>query len=270
MNPETIGTCFNAAINQLPKREAEIITAHALNINRATLYSHTERLTSVVDTRRHQYWVHRRRMGEPISYITGSKEFWSMDFKINRTVLIPRHDTEKLVEIAIDLTNPSDQILDIGCGSGAVAVAIAKETNGTVFASDVEVDCVALTKKNALRNSVSVETLVSDWFSKISSKFNLIVSNPPYLSSSEVDLFSTDLRWEPTRALISGDDGLKALRVVITSSIDFLRVGGYLLVEHGYNQQIPVTDIFKNTGFENIETYNDLNGLPRVTKGVRP
>ncbi|MBA04249.1 MAG: protein-(glutamine-N5) methyltransferase, release factor-specific [Gammaproteobacteria bacterium] len=269
MNPRTIGECLWEATNLLPKREAEVITCAALNINRATLYSHPERLTRYSTARRHQYWVHRRQVGEPISYITGTKEFWSLNFGINRSVLIPRQDTEVLVEVAIDLANPADRILDLGCGSGAIAISIARDTQTAVFACDIDTDCIELTLKNASKHSVVVKTFLSDWFSKINGQYDLIVSNPPYLSPHDTHLSSSDLKWEPQHALLCKNSGLRCLTLIITSATEFLRPGGKLIVEHGYNQQTPVASLFKQSGFVQIETYNDLSGIVRATKGVR-
>ena len=269
MNPKTIRSCLQEATNLLPTREAEVLTCEALNISRTILYAHPERLTKSSTARRHKYWLQRRRVGEPIAYITGSKEFWSLNFDINRSVLIPRHDTETLVEVAIELANPADRILDLGCGSGAISISIAHNTDTTVFACDIDPDCIELTLKNARKHAATIATFESDWFTQVFGEYDLIVSNPPYLAPDDPHLSSSDLRWEPQHALISENNGLEYLTSIITSSMEFLRPGGNLIVEHGYNQQSFVTNLFKQSGFVQIENYKDLAGVPRVTKGVR-
>jgi len=215
----------------------------------------------------------RRKKGEPIAYITGTKDFWSLTLKTNPSTLIPRPETELLVENALAfLENKDDaKILDLGTGTGAIGLAIASEKPySQVVASDFQIDAVKLTKENAQLNKIdNIEILLSDWFSNITDKeFDLIVSNPPYVEENDPHLSQGDLRFEPKSALASGDNGLADIKIIIEESRSRLVNGGALMIEHGYQQANDLRDIFQSFGYHKVKVIKDLAGLDRISTGV--
>lgn len=214
--------------------------------------------------------VDRRVQGEPIAHITGRQGFWTLDLAVSADTLIPRPDTETLVEVALNLPLASAaQVLDLGTGTGAVALALAAERqNWQVTACDSHPGAVELTKRNAADLGIAISVRDSDWFGDLpAARFELIVSNPPYIRSGDHHLEQGDVRWEPASALVSGDDGLDAIRHILRDASDWLSTSGWLALEHGYDQGEAVRVLFRDRGFVEVVTHRDYGGQERVTRG---
>jgi len=258
-----------------PRIDAEVLMQHATEKPIAWLIAYGDTIAIADHVKAFSKFTHLRQKGEPIAYITGSRDFWSLSLKVNRHVLIPRPDTETLVEEALARLpkNADLKVLDLGTGSGAIALSIAKERpQASVLAVDSQVKALEVAKNNAELNQISnAEFLVSDWFKKIDAQqsFDLIASNPPYVEPGDPHLEQGDLRFEPNTALIANENGLSDLRAIIETAPKHLKPEGYLIVEHGFNQAQKVNDLFKANGFKNISLFNDINTLPRCTLGQR-
>lgn len=266
-NRDTIGACLARARAVLTRADADAITTGALAVDRAALYGFPERGIDRDQTERHARWLERRIQGEPLAYITGEREFWSLPLRIDENVLIPRPDTETLVEAAIHLATSDSEILDLGTGSGAVALALAKETGARVTAVDIDPHCIEIAAGNASRLGIEIQFAVSNWYDHVDGQFDLLVSNPPYLPEADPHLSRGDLRYEPKRALTSGVDGLDAIRNIVQGAREHLKPGGYVVTEHGYDQARATCEIFAEAGFVDITTSVDLAGHARVTQG---
>ncbi len=215
----------------------------------------------------------RRVSGEPIAHILEQQAFWSLSLKVSNATLIPRPDTECLVETALELALPSDaRVLDLGTGTGAIALALCSERpRWHVTATDVVSEAVALARFNAEQFGMTVGVVQSDWFSALRpERFNLIVSNPPYIVSDDHHLSEGDVRFEPRSALTAGKDGLDDLRLIISQAPEWLAPGGWLLVEHGYDQAGAVQQLFAAAGFEAVMTRKDYGQQDRLTIGQQP
>ncbi|MEY4767993.1 MAG: hypothetical protein RL637_632 [Pseudomonadota bacterium] len=212
----------------------------------------------------------QRQQGIPIAYLTGSREFWSREFKVNPDVLIPRPDTELLIELALALI-PKEQnlkIIDLGTGSGAIAVTLAAERpQSQVLASDISTAALKIAKQNADRYYCrNLRFIQSNWFENITEiGFDLIISNPPYIAENDPHLQQGDLRFEPVLALVAEENGLQAITQIVESANKYLNQGGYLFIEHGFKQQAAVQSIFESFGYATIQSHHDLAGHPRVT-----
>jgi len=182
---KTIKDCLFVARRVLPNPEAEVLTASALGVDRSTLYAFPEYCVSNKAAQRHKDWLARRVNGEPLAYISGEKEFWGLNLVIYPKVLVPRPETETVVECALPLTDSDSKVLDLGTGSGAIALALANETKANITAVDIRTECVDLCRLNADRLGLHVTVILSDWFSNISRSFDLIVSNPPYIAVND-------------------------------------------------------------------------------------
>lgn len=212
--------------------------------------------------------VSKRAKGHPVAHIIGYRDFWSLRLKVSPATLIPRPETELVVEVALSLPLPKQaKVLDLGTGTGAIALALASERpNWLITGVDKSSDAVALAIENAVLHKQNVTFKQSDWFSAIADKhFNLIVSNPPYIENNNLYLNQGDVRFEPASALTSGDDGLDDIRHIVAQGKSKMSKNGWLVIEHGYQQHLQVSAIFKEHGFNNIRTEIDLNHLPRVT-----
>jgi len=251
--------------------DARIIACLACGIEQTTLITQPELLLNPEQQKSFDAYLSRRVKGEPIAYLTGTKEFWSLNFKVNKHVLIPRPETELLVELALELVSKieSPRILDLGTGSGAIAVAIAKERpDAKMTATDRSVDAMKIAEQNADTHKVTIRLITSDWFNAIKDKdFNLIICNPPYIGKQDPNLATHVSTYEPEHALISKDDGVYDLRTIISEAKPFLSSAGHLLVEHGFQQAEVVQKIFSAHGYPSIDTHKDLAGLARVTIG---
>jgi release factor glutamine methyltransferase len=289
------------------KLESQLLLQHTLNVNRAWLIAHADGNLTAEKLAEFNSLVERRAIGEPIAYILNEREFYGLNFTVTPDTLIPRADTETLVETALSkiplgkLTqNPSFRrmsessvfeadnhktldsdfrrndgvtVLDLGTGSGAIALAIAKHRpQAQVTAVEASQAALAIAHKNAAKLHISnVQFLLSDWFSALEQiRFDVIVSNPPYIEQNDSHLNQGDLRFEPMRALASGEDGLDDIRTIIDHCLVHLKPQGWLMLEHGYNQAQAVADLMAQAGLLSIDTIKDFGGNDRVTIGKNP
>lgn len=268
--------------------ESQLLLQHALKVNRAWLIAHENDDVAIDIQHEFNTLIQRRIGGEPIAYILGSREFYGLNLAVTPATLIPRPDTETLVEAALakipahetsktldsDLCrNDELSILDLGTGSGAIALAIAKHRpQSHVFGVDASPAALEVAKKNASALQIpNVQFLPSNWFSALEGdRFNVIVSNPPYIEEADIHLKQGDLRFEPLSALASGADGLDDIRRIIDDCLIHLKPQGWLMFEHGYNQAESVRELMAQVGLVNIETFHDLGGNDRVTIGKNP
>lgn len=254
--------------------ESDVLLAHCLKVSRSYLYTHSDEPVEGENAQKFQSCVQRRLLGEPIAYITGKKEFWSLELDISDAVLIPRPETELIIETVFDSIpkeTPNIRLLDLGTGSGAIAVAIAHEClHWEIVAVDKSQAAIEIARQNANNYSLTnIQFYIGNWFEAINEKkgFDIIVSNPPYIANHDPHLNEGDLRFEPKLALVSGREGLDALSHIIVSSKLFLKKSGYLILEQGYNQGEFVALTMKEQGYTNVEIFKDLAGHDRVTKG---
>ncbi len=258
-------------ISDNPALDAQLLICHACNIGQTQLIAHSENELSNEENTSFIDLLKRRCKGEPLAYITGEKEFWSLSFTVNKEVLIPRPETELLVETALNIasTYQAPSILDLGTGSGAIAVTIAKECSECiVYASDISSSALEVAKLNAIKYEVEIKFTQSDWYKSLSGKkYDLIVCNPPYVSCDDTNLDPYVLKHEPSHALISQNKGLHDLELIISQSKNFLNCSGYLLIEHGFNQGPIIQQFFQQHGFKDVQTHKDLSGHDRVTFG---
>lgn len=266
------GTTLAAALAQLPldPLENRILLCHALGISRIALITQSERALNAGEVALLSTLVARRIAGEPIAYIVGQREFYGLPFHVSDAVLIPRPDTELLVELAIERTPTRGRVLDMGTGSGAIAVSLAHtRPDARVTALDVSEAALAVAKENATLNKASVRFLHSDWFSALAGEeFDLVVSNPPYIAAGDRHLYEGDLRFEPQGALTDHADGLSALRTIACGALQHLVPGGWLLMEHGYDQAAQVRGLLE-PDYTEVQSWRDLAGIERVTGGRR-
>ena len=254
--------------------EARQLLAHQLGRPQVWQIAHGEAPLSEEQVVQFASLVARRAAGEPIAYLTGWREFYGRDFAVTPAVLIPRPETELLVELVLAraAAPAAPQLLDLGSGSGCIAITLALELpQARVTATDVSAEALAVIERNAARHGAAVELLRSDWFAALPGRrFDLIVSNPPYVAADDAHLRQGDLRFEPALALTPGADALAALRAIVAQAPAHLQAGGQLLVEHGYDQADLVRGLFAAAGYVQIEQWRDLAGIVRVTGGIRP
>jgi release factor glutamine methyltransferase len=261
-----------AEVSPTPELDARVLLEHSLERGHAWLMAHGNEQIDPADFARYQHLVEERRLGKPIAHITGYKEFWSLRLKISDSVLIPRPETEHLVEQALLLIpgNRRLYIADLGTGSGAVALAIASERPlCTVTATDISTAALDMAAANANRLNIdNIRFSCGHWFRALAGEvFDLIVANPPYIAADEACLKLGDLAHEPANALQAGPEGLDALQALGAHAAEYLSPGGWILVEHGHDQQHDVARIFEESGLRQIECYPDHAGHPRVTAG---
>ncbi|QBJ63249.1 peptide chain release factor N(5)-glutamine methyltransferase [Pseudoalteromonas sp. DL-6] len=279
MNPtveNAIATGANllASSSDSAKLDAQVLLLNILQKPRSYLFTWPEKQLTGQQYQAFQHACERRLQGEPVSHITGCREFWSLQLEVNPTTLIPRPDTETLVELALECEVPKNaKVLDLGTGTGAIALALGSEMpTWDITAVDRIDDAVALAKRNQQRlaiNNVTVEQ--SNWFSALKNKkFDLIVTNPPYIEHDDVHLYQGDVRFEPLSALVADDAGMADIKQIITQSRDYLHASGYLLIEHGFEQSAAVRHIFNQMAFINVSTVKDLGNNDRVTFGQWP
>lgn len=276
MNPETqlntIADVLSQARLLIPYNEALILLQSVLKVNHAYLIAHSDKNLISAHTHAFHLLVNRRAGGEPIAYILGQCEFYSIKFKVTPSVLIPRSETELLVDVALEkisLEMPC-KILDLGTGSGAIAITIAKHRVLTnITAVDNSADAIAVAKENVRYLRVNnVHVIKSNWFEElIKEQFDFIISNPPYIALNDPHLNQGDLRFEPQLALTATQDGMDCIQLIISSAASHLRAGGWLLLEHGYNQAKMSRQLLKKAGFSNIFSRSDLAGIMRISGG---
>ncbi len=250
--------------------ENRILLCHALGLTRVGLITQSHRVLTSEEAATLDALVARRLAGEPIAYIVGKREFYGLDFHVTDAVLIPRPDTELLVELALERLAPGESVLDMGTGSGAIAVAIAHtRPDARVTALDASTGALAVARANAATNGAKVAFLHSDWYGALAGvMFGMIVSNPPYIASGDTHLSEGDLRFEPVSALTDHADGLSALRTIIAGAGPHLAPGGWLLLEHGYDQADQVRALLTAHGYDQVQSWRDLAGIERVSGGT--
>lgn len=256
------------------KLDAQVLLLEVLKQPRSYLFSWPEKQLTEQQQALFDSYCQRRLNGEPVAHITGTREFWSLPLQVNATTLIPRPDTETLVETALKLPLCQDaNVLDLGTGTGAIALALASEKpDWQVTGVDRIADAVALSTLNKQRLGLQrVTFLQSNWFSEvINQKFDLIVSNPPYIEHDDQHLAQGDVRYEPLSALVADDDGMADIKHIITQARNYLVPNGYLLLEHGYQQSTKVHSFFAQMTYTNILTVKDLANNDRVTLAQWP
>ncbi len=254
--------------------DAEILLAHALDSSRSFLYANPELELPHQRAEHFKQLLKKRVNGQPIAYLTGHSEFWSLPLKVSPAVLIPRPETELLVETALaKIPAQADwRVADLGTGSGAIALALARERpNCEIHGTDNSMAAIGIARENADRLGLGrVQFHKGEWCQPLRGKFHIIVSNPPYIDAGDPHLKQGDLRFEPQCALTPGADGLSAIREISTLALPMLLEGGWLMFEHGWDQGPKVSEILQVEGFENIETLEDLQGCERVTVGEKP
>ena len=252
--------------------EAKLLLAHVIGRDRAWLAAHADEIVAVEHAKAFDALARRRRNGEPVAYLIGRREFHGLDLEITPDVLIPRPETELLVELALARLPDGREIrvLDLGTGSGAVALAIAAaRRRARVVGIDISSSALAVATRNAARLRIgNVSFVESDWFEAIPhQRFDLIAGNPPYVATGDPHLGEGDLRHEPQQALTSGGDGLNAIRAIVAAAPAHLARGAWLLLEHGYDQADAVAALFRGAGFADVGAARDLAGIWRVSYG---
>lgn len=252
--------------------EAQVLLGHALGKPRAWLIAHGDDPLDTEQTAAFADLFDRRWGGEPVAYIFGEREFYSLNFKVTPAVLIPRPETELLVELALERL-PADcsaRVLDLGTGSGAVAICLAlQRPQAEVVALEQSAAALEVARENVQRLGTGKLRLIrSDWYGALDGeKFDLIVSNPPYIAAADPHLAQGDLRFEPAAALASGRDGLDDIRIIVRGAAAHLKSGGWLLFEHGYDQAAACRELLLQAGFEQVASATDLAGIARVSYG---
>lgn len=269
----TRGTSRLEKTSSSARIDAEVLLTEALNKTRTYLYTHPEIELTQAETQHYNQLIKQRELGHPIAHLIGSKEFWSLPLLVSPDTLIPRPETELLVTLTLERlnANKSALVLDLGTGSGAIALALASERPAwQIHAYDKSQAALSIAQKNASQNHLHhIHFGQSDWLDSIppSMTFDAIVSNPPYIAENDPHLQQGDVRFEPKEALISGRTGLDAITQIIKIGLSYLNPNGFLLIEHGFDQQNAVQALFHQAGYTNIQTWQDWQGNPRVTGG---
>lgn len=262
------------ARSSLPRNEVRILLSHVLQVGRTWLIAHDDEPLPALAVQGFLQLARRREAGEPIAYLLGHKEFMGHRFAVNSAVLIPRPETELLVETGLahiqGRSNP--QVLDLGTGSGAIAISMAlARPDAIVTATDVSHDALEVARANALNLNAKVNFLQGNWWQALEgqgTRFDLIVSNPPYIAAHDAHLSQGDLRFEPVNALTEHGDGLSAARIIIYGARSRMAAGGALWLEHGYDQADSMQKLLRQAGFGQVRSCCDLAGIHRVTGGL--
>jgi release factor glutamine methyltransferase len=266
----------NAQLPDSPteRLDAELLLAAAIGKSRSYLHTWPERIVSSEDADTYAGYLARRRGGEPVAYILGQQGFWKLDLEVAPHTLIPRPDTELLVETALELQPATPaRVLDLGTGTGAIALALASERPvWQVTAVDRVEEAVALAERNRQRLGLSnALVLASHWFGSLAGqRYDMILSNPPYIAAEDPHLAAGDVRFEPSSALVAGADGLDDLRLIVSQAPQYLLPGGWLLLEHGYDQAPAVRELLAGQGFIEVASRTDLGGHERISLGRLP
>jgi release factor glutamine methyltransferase len=281
MSEPILADALRSAIAQLApahdsaRLDAELLLAAVLEKPRSYLHAWPERTLTAAQSRQFAAWVARRAAGEPVAHILRTREFWSLELEVTPETLIPRPETELLVELALARIPIAAawRIADLGTGSGAIALAIAHERpHCRIDACDISAAALAVAGRNAQRLAPgNVRFHQGAWYAPFAAmRFDMVVSNPPYIRADDPHLHAGDVRFDPRPALVAGHDGLDDLRDIVAGAPAHLRPGGWLLVEHGYDQGIATAQLFAQAGFIDVRTHADLAGHPRVTEGRLP
>lgn len=273
----TCGALLDNAVRRIAgdtaRLDAELLLALVTGLSRSGFRAFPEREVDARQAAEFEDLVMQRVQGMPVAYLLGHQEFWSLPFKVSSSTLIPRPDTECLVEQALELPLPDNvRVVDLGTGTGAIALALASERPGWVIsACDLMEEAVALAQANASQLKLPVEVFQSRWFDGLpAGRFDLIVSNPPYIASGDHHLDEGDVRFEPASALVSGADGLDDIRLIVSEAPDWLKAEGWLLLEHGFDQAEAVQGLLTARGFAMVESRKDYGGNDRMTLGQWP
>jgi release factor glutamine methyltransferase len=279
MQPHTVADALSLAARNLPgdeaRAEAELLLAHCLGKPRSWLYAHANDSFPETAGNGFRDLIARRARGEPVAHILGSQEFWSLPLVVTSDTLIPRPETELLVELALQRLAPDAplRVLDLGTGTGAIALAIAHERSlASVTAVERNPRTLDIARRNAARLAPGrIRFLAGDWFSPVQDEsFDLIVSNPPYLATGDSHLSQGDLRFEPEGALVAGEDGLECIRRIVAEARRFLAPSAWLFIEHGLTQGAQVRGLMTASGLSDVTTFIDLEQRDRVTGGFQP
>ena len=270
----TITQALHQSYSKIASIDARMLLQSALKVNHAHLIAHPDQVLTPDQEQEFNAFTSRRVNGEPIAYLVGEREFYSLRFKVTPAVLIPRPETELLVDQALERipTRGPSKVLDLGTGSGAVAIAIAKHRPlASIIAVDFSDDALMVARMNAkYHDATNVCIVAGDWYTGVAGEeFDLIVSNPPYVADGDPHLGQGDLRFEPRTALVAGTDGLDCVRRIIDSAADHLIRGGWLLLEHGYDQSEACCQLLRGAGFGEVFSCSDLAGVMRVSGGKR-
>lgn len=263
------GTARLAGRCEQPQLDAEVLLAHVLARPRVHLRSHSEAMRTAAERDRYLSLIERRASGAPLAYLTGRREFWSLELEVDPAVLIPRPETELLVERALALRDAAEsRVADLGTGSGAIALALAHERPAwRVLATDASAQALAVARRNALRLGLAVELIEGSWLEPLAGRrFHLLLSNPPYIGAAEPELTGAPLCFEPRAALSPGADALAALRTIVRAAPAHLERGGWLLLEHGAGQAAAVAGELVVRGFGHVRSHRDLAGHERMTE----
>ena len=256
------------------RREVQMLLTRALGADLAILLAHPERVLEARGTAAYAQMFARRLGGEPMAYVVGEREFYGLIFEVTPAVLIPRPETELLVEMALERLSEesASTVLDLGTGSGCIAVTLAKlRPKARIVATDLSQAALAVAERNARRHGVTVEFRAGSWFEPVGGeRFDVIVSNPPYVAEQDPHLSQGDLPFEPSLALTAGSDGLNALRAIVSGAPRYLSPGGSLLVEHGFGQAEAVAQLLRSAALTDVIARTDLAGIPRAVAGRRP
>ena len=256
------------------RRDVEVLLHAACDIDQSSVIRDPDQLIDHNALAAFYHYLARRKLGEPIACILGHKEFWSIDLKLNKATLTPRPETEILVETVLDQIpcDTNSTIVALGPGCGAIAIALASErTHSQITATDISSVAIFQAAENAAALELQICFLQSDWFSKLQgTQFDVIVSNPPYIRANDPALEEGTADFEPAQALFGGIDGLDCLRAICREAKNHLNPGGFLALEHGYDQKDAVANLIKEAGLELNSQVNDYAGLPRVTTALRP
>lgn len=271
----TVREALRHASQHIDDVDARVLMQQVLGASHAYLIIHSAQALTPGQARRFQHFIERRAAGEPVAYIIGKREFYGMDFVVTPAVLVPRPETELLVDLALERipSSCSFRVLDLGTGSGAIALAIAKDRPlSLVTAVDISPDAVAVARLNMRQYNVNNVFIVeADWFQGVAGEtFDLIVANPPYVARDDPHLHQGDLRFEPPLALAGGEDGLECLHQIIAAASAHLVEGGALLLEHGYDQAEACRELLHAAGYRRVFSRPDLAGIMRVTGGIFP
>lgn len=254
--------------------DAQVLLTHILQCNTAHLLAWPEKTLNEEQLTNFQQLIQQRQQGLPVAHLTGLREFWSLNFSVNDSTLIPRPETETLIEFILDKFSGRERIklLDMGTGTGAIAITIATEKPGwTIFASELSADALKLARHNSnCHQTNNISFVQSNWFTNIKqSDFDIIVSNPPYIANNDPHLLVGDVRFEPQSALSAGATGMDDIEHLCQHANKHLKKNAWLIIEHGYNQKQLVSDCFTKNGFTQIEQKQDLSGHTRMTAGKR-
>lgn len=263
-----------APVSPTARLDADVLLQHVLGRDRAWLRTHDDAALEAAAQARFAALLARRRRGEPVAYLTGRRGFWSLELDVSPATLIPRPETELLVEWALELLPrpAAAAVLDLGTGSGAIALAVKQERPAcTVTGVDASPEALALARHNGARLGLAVHWQHSDWFAALAGqRFALVLANPPYIAEDDPHLTQGDLCFEPRQALVAGEQGLAALRQIAAQAPVHLEPGGWLLLEHGHDQGAAVRALLTQQGFAQVATRRDLGGRERVTGGCQP